>query len=97
MKEETLIKFGAVSEETAIEMAVGVRNCLNSDIGVSTTGIAGPGGGTATKPVGLVFCGFASDQGVGVRKFYFHFNRKMNKRLSSQVALNMIRLELENA
>ncbi|NQT97433.1 MAG: nicotinamide-nucleotide amidohydrolase family protein, partial [Candidatus Marinimicrobia bacterium] len=97
VKEETLIKYGAVSEETAIEMAEGVRKCLDSDIGISTTGIAGPGGGTVTKPVGLVYCGFVSEQGIRVRKFHFHFNRKMNKRLSSQVALNMIRLELENA
>ncbi|WP_373370114.1 nicotinamide-nucleotide amidohydrolase family protein, partial [Clostridium tepidum] len=55
VKEETLDKFGAVSEETAIEMAEGVAKGLNADIGISTTGIAGPGGGSEEKPVGLVY------------------------------------------
>ena len=50
---------GAVSEETAISMAIGVQKKLSTDIGISTTGIAGPGGGTINKPVGLVFIGIA--------------------------------------
>ena len=56
---ETLKKYGAVSEFTAIDMADGVRRLCNSDIGISTTGIAGPGGGTDEKPVGTVYVGFS--------------------------------------
>ena len=57
---KTLDAFGAVSKETAMEMAEGARLSTNSDIGISITGIAGPDGGTATKPVGLVYVGFSS-------------------------------------
>lgn len=57
VKNETLEKFGAVSSQCAIEMAKGVAELSNADIGVSTTGIAGPGGGTPEKPVGLVYIG----------------------------------------
>ncbi len=63
VKPETLEKFGAVSEETAIEMARGVRAALGADVGISTTGIAGPGGGTPQKPVGTIFVGVSSDKG----------------------------------
>jgi len=67
---ETLERFGAVSEETAMEMAAGVlANAPESDFAVSTTGVAGPGGGTPGKPVGMVCFGFATrtDQGVVTR------------------------------
>ena len=57
--EQTLNKFGAVSYETAKEMAQGVKSALKTDVGISTTGIAGPGGGTSEKPVGTVYIGFA--------------------------------------
>jgi nicotinamide-nucleotide amidase len=57
VSEETLRKYGAVSEQTALEMCRGAAEALNADIGVSTTGIAGPGGGTEAKPVGLVYVG----------------------------------------
>ncbi len=56
----TLAQFGAVSSQTAQEMAKGVREKFNADIGLSTTGIAGPTGGTPTKPVGLVWIGFST-------------------------------------
>ena len=59
VKEQTLASFGAVSYETATEMALGVKRALKTDIGISTTGIAGPGGGTPTKPVGTVYIGIA--------------------------------------
>ncbi|KUK10361.1 MAG: Putative competence-damage inducible protein [Clostridia bacterium 41_269] len=60
VRESIISQYGAVSKETAVEMAEGVRNLANSDYGLSTTGIAGPGGGTLTKPVGLVFVGFST-------------------------------------
>ncbi|MFH1851138.1 MAG: competence/damage-inducible protein A [Candidatus Neomarinimicrobiota bacterium] len=97
VRPETLAIHGAVSEETAREMAAGVREKLGADIGLATTGIAGPGGGTVAKPVGLVYIGLAYRERVVVRKMQFIYNRQVNKRLSSQVALNMVRIELENA
>lgn len=57
VRKETLDKYGAVSRETALEMACGIAREAGADIGISTTGIAGPGGGTAEKPVGLVYVG----------------------------------------
>ncbi|MCI8387867.1 MAG: competence/damage-inducible protein A [Clostridiales bacterium] len=67
---ETLTKFGAVSHETAIEMARGVRELFGSDIGVSTTGIAGPTGGTPEKPVGTVFVGISTNKYEDVRELH---------------------------
>ncbi|MBE6538257.1 MAG: competence/damage-inducible protein A [Ruminococcaceae bacterium] len=63
VKHETLEKYGAVSEQTATEMARGVKKALGADIGISTTGIAGPGGGTPEKPVGTVWVGISSEKG----------------------------------
>ncbi|MBE6668433.1 MAG: competence/damage-inducible protein A [Ruminococcaceae bacterium] len=68
VKHETLERYGAVSEQTAMEMAKGVREALGADIGVSSTGIAGPGGGTAEKPVGTVYIGISTKDGESFRK-----------------------------
>ncbi len=68
VSEETLSRFGAVSAETAVEMARGVRLRLGSDIGISATGLAGPGGGTPELPVGTVYIGISSSGGEEVRK-----------------------------
>lgn len=64
VKEETLSTFGAVSEECACEMAEGVRRLMGADIGISLTGIAGPGGGSPEKPVGTVYLGVSHKDGT---------------------------------
>ena len=64
VNEATLAAHGAVSEEVACEMAEGIRLSLGADIGVSTTGVAGPGGGSAEKPVGLVYVGISDKNGT---------------------------------
>jgi len=94
--QETLTKFGAVSEETVKEMALGVRKLFSSDLGISISGIAGPTGGTEEKPVGLVYIGLSSGKEIIVKKFNFFRDRDSNKQISSQVALNMLRLYLRD-
>lgn len=81
---------GAVSEQVAREMAIGVREKFRADIGVSTTGIAGPTGATPQKPVGLVFIGVAGKQSVRVRSFSFSGSRADVKHAASEAALNMV-------
>ena len=75
VREYTLKKHGAVSRETAAEMALGVKKRSGSDIGISTTGIAGPSGGSSDKPVGLCFIGCAYKDKVVVRRFVFSGSR----------------------
>ncbi len=94
VKKETLETFGAVSEETAIEMAKGIQSRLQVNLGLSSTGIAGPGGGTDEKPVGLLFIALAHAKGVMTKKFNLTKKRIINKELASQAALNMIRIHL---
>ena len=79
VKRETLERFGAVSPQTAEEMALGVKKLLETDIGISTTGIAGPGGGTAEKPVGLTYFGIAIGNRVKTFKRVFPFDRNQNR------------------
>ena len=90
VKSETLGTFGAVSPHTAFEMAQGVRNLADADIGISTTGIAGPDGGSAEKPVGTVFIGVATKNEIKVIKADFTAkknNRDKNRQLSAHLAL----------
>jgi len=97
VKEETLKKYGAVSEQTAKEMAYGVKKLLGVDIAVATTGIAGPTGGTPTKPVGLVYIGLATPDGIEARKFLFKGNRLQNKESFANAALSMLLKYLESS
>ena len=75
VKHETLESYGAVSPETALEMAIGAKKVSGSDIAVSVTGIAGPGGGTPEKPVGLVYIAIADKDGAEYRKLNLSGNR----------------------
>ncbi len=84
----TLIAHGAVSEETAQEMAVGARALLNADVAVSVTGIAGPGGGTPEKPVGLTYIALAApDDVLLVQRHIWKGDREAVKNASAQAAL----------
>ena len=96
VKRETLDSVGSVSEATALEMAKGIRNKLNADIGLSTTGIAGPKGGTKEKPVGLVYVAISYDRGEKAYRFSFTPYRKTNKLMTSQAALNITRIHILN-
>lgn len=94
VKKETLDKYGAVSEKTAIEMAIGIAKESGSNISIVTTGIAGPGGGTAEKPVGLVYIGLYINGTVKVNKYVFEGNREMVRITATMTALDMLRREL---
>ena len=96
VQENTIKEFGAVSKQTATEMAQGVRDLFESDLAIAVTGIAGPGGGTVEKPVGLIYITLVHDDTVWTKKFKFFTDRKLNKQLTSQVALNMVRIHLLN-
>lgn len=88
VQESTLIAHGAVSEETAAEMALGVQKAFGANLAFSVTGIAGPSGGTATKPVGLVYIGIALNEKLEVRRFQWQGNRVENKQQSVEAALD---------
>lgn len=91
VKSSTLEKYGAVSGQTAKEMAMGVRELASSDIGISVTGIAGPGGATSEKPVGLVYIGYADSSKTYVKKCVFDGNRLEIKERSANAALHLVR------
>ena len=93
---DTLNNFGAVSEETIREMASLVRLKFNTDIGVATSGIAGPGGATPEKPVGTVWLACANKNGVTTKKLQLSKDRLLNIRFASMAALNLIRLTIQN-
>lgn len=92
---KTLETHGAVSKQTAHEMAAGIRNNASTDIGISTTGIAGPTGGTPEKPVGLVYIGLASHNVVKVKQCNFNGNRLDNKESTCFEALQLLKKLLE--
>lgn len=88
---DTIEKYGAVSPRVAGEMAAGGRRVLAVDICLADTGIAGPGGATPGKPVGLFYLGMASKDGVFTRKHRFHGDREQNKREAAQAALSWLK------
>lgn len=94
---EGIIKtHGAVSGQTAVAMAEGIRKLRNTDIGVGITGIAGPTGGTTAKPVGLVYIALSAPSYVECKEFRFTGDRGEIKLMASEEALEMIRIFLEN-
>jgi len=94
VKQETLDEFGAVSKETAEEMARGMRERADSDYAISVTGIAGPDGGSEEKPVGTVWFGLADRDSVKAIKLVFPGDRYLIRWRSSQAALDMLRRRL---
>jgi nicotinamide-nucleotide amidase len=91
VRDETLEAYGAVSAEAAAEMAAGARSSLEADVAVSTTGIAGPGGGTPEKPVGLVYLHASSPEGELPRKLQLPGDREAVRRRATAAALHLLR------
>ena len=90
VERKTLQLHGAVSSQTAEEMARGIRAKAGVDIGLSTTGIAGPGGGTAEKPVALVYIALSHSQGTTAYKYTFTGNRWDNKESTCKKSLELL-------
>lgn len=93
---ELIEKHGAVSKEVAKAMASGIRKIANVDIGISTTGIAGPTGGTPQKPVGLVWIGYSDSKETIAQRYNFGDDRIRVKERASQAALELVRRKLLN-
>ncbi len=94
VKKGTIENYGAVSSQTAMEMAQGGRELLDVDICISDTGIAGPSGGSPEKPVGLFYIGLASENECLSQKHVFSGNREENKRDAAGTALVMLKQHL---
>jgi PncC family amidohydrolase len=91
VKKTTIENYGAVGEQTALEMARGGRKLLDVDICISDTGIAGPSGGTPEKQVGLFYLGLSAKDASLSQKHVFPGNREGNKRDAAEAALNMLK------
>jgi PncC family amidohydrolase len=87
VKQQTLDKYGAVSEQTAREMAEGVRKKFQSDVSVSITGMAGPEGGSESKPVGLTYIAVSSEKTTIAHTYFWKGDRKENKIYSAEAAI----------
>ncbi|MFL5646195.1 MAG: CinA family protein [Chloroflexota bacterium] len=95
--EDVLTAHGAVSAQVAMAMAIGGRARTRADVAVSVTGIAGPDGGTAQKPVGLTYIAVAGADGTEVRRFVWDGDRSDNKRRSAAAALELLIDHVERA
>jgi nicotinamide-nucleotide amidase len=93
---ETILTHGAVSSECVAQMAEGVRKITGSDFSIATSGIAGPGGGSAEKPVGLVWIGVSSQVSTETFSMVFKGDRKRNIERFAANALNILRIKLVN-
>lgn len=91
VKEETIYRYGAVSAQVAEQMAQGGRKVLGVDICLADTGIAGPGGATPTKPVGLFYIGLAHRASTYSQQHHFLGSREQNKQEAAEKALNWLR------
>jgi len=91
VKEETIKQYGAVSYRAAEEMAQGGRQILGTDICLADTGIAGPGGATPEKPLGLFYIGLSYQAGTQSRKYVFHGDREQNKLNAANAALSWLK------
>ena len=96
VKKETLEKYGAVSDQTAAEMAEGIAKAAGTKVGVSTTGIAGPGGGTEEKPVGLVYLGLYINGRVKTKKINISGDRRAVREGATNEILDWLRREIIN-
>ena len=96
VKRETLSRHGAVSEQTALEMAQGVRRAFHADIGLAVTGIAGPHGYTPEKPVGLTYIALAAPDIEIVERYVWSGDRRENKACSAEAVLDLLRRYLED-
>lgn len=96
VSKNNLMKFGAVSEQVAFELASNVRDIFKTDVGIGITGIAGPTGGTVEKPVGTVFIGLAFRDNIKVKRFVFSTEREVNRERAVGTALTMLLQELQN-
>lgn len=96
VQQETLEQYGAVSKQTAAEMAEGIRKVSNADLGISVTGIAGPDGGTDEKPVGLVFIALSHSNGVDVKKLDLWGSRNRIRNVTCLHVFDMLRRYLIN-
>ena len=91
----TLYDYGAVSEQTVLEMARGVRRLLSVDVALSVTGVAGPGGGTPDKPVGLVYIALSTRDFERCERYLWSYDRAGNKAASADAALTLLLEYLE--
>ena len=97
VKRAILERHGAVSAQTAVEMADGARRRYGADVAVAVTGIAGPGGGTEAKPVGLTYVGIADENGHDARRFLWSGDRHTNKLRSAEAALALVLERISSA
>ena len=95
VSKKSLEKYGSVSEKVALEMAENIRTMMIVDIGISTTGISGPDGGSDGKPVGLVYIGIVMPNVSIVKKYIFQVKRSIHHEMVATAALNTTRILID--